>query len=91
MPRFVRIGHDVIHIPSLANVSMSRTCMGRPFLTFYYHNQHSQTISYGWGKWESCEKDMLTIKTAMMELEKVMSSVPLTEPETTTNPFPVTA
>jgi len=50
-------------------------------LTFYYHNQHSQTISYAWGKWEICEKDMLKVKTAMMELEKVMSSVPLTEPE----------
>lgn len=81
MPRFVRIGHDVIHIPSLANVSMSRSCLGRPFLTFYYHNQHSQTISYAWDKWEICEKDMLKVKTAMMELEKVMASVPLTEPE----------
>ena len=55
--------------------------MGRPFLTFYYHNQHSQTISYAWDKWEICEKDMLKVKTAMMELEKVMASVPLTEPE----------
>jgi hypothetical protein len=79
MPRFVRIHQQVIHIPSLANVSMGTTCLGQPFLTFYYHNQHSQIISYGWGKWEECEKDLIQIKTAMMETERVLSSVLLTE------------
>jgi hypothetical protein len=52
MPRFIRIHQQVIHIPSLANVSMGTSCTGQPFLTFYYHNQHSQTISYNWGKWD---------------------------------------
>jgi hypothetical protein len=79
MPRFVRIHQQVIHVPSLANVSMGTTCLGQPFLTFYYHNQHSQTISYGWGKWEECEKDLIQVKTAMMETERVLSSVLLTE------------
>lgn len=79
MPRFIRIHQQVIHIPSLANVSMGTTCLGQPFLTFYYHNQHSQTISYGWGKWEECEKDLIQVKTAMMETERVLSSVVLTE------------
>jgi hypothetical protein len=50
-------------------------------LTFYYHNQHNQTISYAWGKWEVCEKDMLKVKTAMMDIDKVMVSVLLTDPE----------
>jgi hypothetical protein len=79
MPRFVRIHQQVIHVPSLANVSMGTTCLGQPFLTFYYHNQHSQTISYGWGKWDECEKDLIQVKTAMMETERVLSSVLLTE------------
>lgn len=79
MPRFVRIHQQVIHIPSLANVSMGTNWLGQPFLTFYYHNQHSQTISYGWGKWEECEKDLIQVKTAMMETERVLSSVLLTE------------
>ena len=81
MPRFVRIGNDVVHIPSLANVNMSRSCMGNPYITLYYHNNHMQTVSYAWGKWSVCEKDMLTIKTAMMEIEKIMTPVPLTEPD----------
>ena len=81
MPRFVRIHQQVIHVPSLANVSMGTSCLGQPFLTFYYHNQHNQIISYGWGKWEECEKDMIRVKTSMMEIEKTLTSVPLTEPE----------
>jgi hypothetical protein len=79
MTRFVRIGQTVIHVPSLANVSMSTDCYGRPYLTFYYHNQHNQTITYGWGKWAECEKDMLRVKGSMMEIEKALSTVPLTE------------
>ena len=81
MPRFVRIHQQVIHVPSLANVSMGTTCLGQPFLTFYYHNQHSQTISYGWGTREECEKDMIRIKASMMEIEKTLQIISLTEPD----------
>jgi len=79
MPRFIRIHQQVIHIPSLANVSMGTSCTGQPFLTFYYHNQHSQTISYGWGKWDICEKDLIRVKASMIETEKTLESIPLTE------------
>lgn len=81
MPRFIRIHQSVIHIPSLANVSMGTSCLGQPFLTFYYHNQHSQTIVYGWGNWEECEKDLIRIKASMMDIEKTLGSIPLTEPD----------
>jgi hypothetical protein len=79
MPRFVRIGNEVIHIPSLANVSMGTTCLGAPFLCFYYHNQKNQTMSYGFGKWAACEADLIRVKTAMIEIEKVVGAIPLTE------------
>jgi hypothetical protein len=81
MPRFVRIHQHVIHVPSLANVSMGTNCLGQPFLTFYYHNQQSQVISYGFGKWEECEKDMIRVKASMIEVEKILEVIPLTEPE----------
>jgi hypothetical protein len=84
MPRFIRIHQQVLHVPSLANVSMGTTCLGQPFLTFYYHNQHNQTIVYRWGKWEDCEKDMIRIKTSMMEIEKTLGIIPLTDPEVVT-------
>ncbi len=79
MPRFVRIGNEVIHIPSLANVSMGTNCWGAPFLCFYYHNQKNQTMSYGFGKWPACEADLIRVKTAMIEIEKVVGVIPLTE------------
>ena len=79
MPRFVRISKEVIHIPSLANVSMGTTCLGAPFLCFYYHNQKNQTIAYGFGKWNDCERDLIRVKSAMIEIEKIIGEVPLTE------------
>ena len=84
MPRFIRIHQQVLHVPSLANVSMGTTCLGQPFLTFYYHNQHNQTIVYRWGKWEDCEKDMIRIKTSMMEIEQTLGIIPLPDPEVVT-------
>lgn len=81
MPRFVRIHQQVFHIPSLANVSMGTSWTGQPILTFYYHNQHNHTIWYPWGKWEECEQDMLQVKTAMMEVEQVLTNVFLTDPK----------
>ena len=79
VPRFVRIVNEVIHIPSLANVSMGTNCWGSPFLCFYYHNQKNQTMSYGFGKWAACEADLIRVKTAMIEIEKVVGVIPLTE------------
>ena len=91
MPRFVRIGNDVVHIPSVANLTMSRSCMRRPVLTIYYHNHRIQSVSYPWGKWDLCEKDMMAIKSAMMEIEKVLVSVPLTEPDPFVSAVPVSS
>jgi hypothetical protein len=79
VPRFVCISKEVIHIPSLANVSMGTTCLGAPFLCFYYHNQKNQTIGYGFGKWNDCERDLIRVKSAMIEIEKIIGEVPLTE------------
>ena len=80
MARFVRIGNNVVHIPSLANVSITTTCLGRPALCFYFHNQTQQNITYRWKTYDECEKDLLRVKSAMMEIEKAISAVPLTEP-----------
>jgi hypothetical protein len=34
-----------------------------------------------WGKWEECEKDMIRVKASMMEIEKTLEVIPLTEPD----------
>lgn len=79
MARFVRIGNNVVHIPSLANVSITTTCLGRPALCFYFHNQTHQQVSGIWASYEECERDLIRVKSAMMEIEKALIAVPLTE------------
>jgi hypothetical protein len=79
MARFVRIGNNVVHIPSLANVSITTTCLGRPALCFYFHNQTHQQVSGIWASYEDCERDLIRVKSAMMEIEKALVAVPLTE------------
>jgi hypothetical protein len=79
MVRFIRIANNVIHVPSLANVSIQTNCLGSPSLCFYFHNQTHKTVRYGWSAYTACEKDLMRVKAAMMEIEKVLSNVPLTE------------
>ena len=79
MARFVRIGNNVVHIPSLANVSIDTTCFGKPTLCFYFHNQTQKQVSGIWKIYEDCERDLIRVKSAMMEVEKALIAVPLTE------------
>ena len=78
MSRFLRVGSLVIHIPSLANVSMSSDCIGRSHLVLYYHTQKNQTIYCGNGL--ACEKEMMRLKTAMKAIEVALDGIPLVEP-----------
>jgi len=77
MSRFLRINNTVIHVPSLANVSMAVDCFGYPSLQLYYHTQKTQTLKCG-GHTE-CEKQMMRIKTAMKVIESELEAIPLVE------------
>ena len=79
MTRFIRVSNTIIHIPSLANVTMDTSCWGSPQLNLYYHVQAHKTISYTWGSWEACEKDLIRVKQAMVLSEKALENMPLTE------------
>jgi len=79
MTRFIRIGKTMVHIPSLANVTMETSCWGSPQLNLYYHVQAHKTINYSWAQWEACEKDLIRIKQAMVLSEKALENMPLTE------------
>lgn len=79
MTRFIRIGKTIVHIPSLANVTMDTSCWGSPQLNLYYHVQAHKTITYAWGSWEACEKDLIRVKQAMVLSEKALENMPLTE------------
>jgi len=79
MSRFLRINSTVIHVPSLANVSMTTNCLGSPRLCLYYHTQKTQVMNCG--NYEETEKQMMRIKKAMKSIEVALEDIPLVEPE----------
>jgi hypothetical protein len=81
MPRFLRLKNCMVHVPSLSSVSMASGCLGRPYLSLYYHmTKHVQKIRYR--EWDVCEKDFNRVKKAMNEIEVMLAPIPLTEEPT---------
>lgn len=79
MTRFIRIGKSMIHVPSVANVTMASNCMGKPSLSIFFHQQVQQEITYSWSQWENCQADLVRIKTALREVELALEKIPLME------------
>lgn len=79
MTRFIRIGKSMIHVPSVANVTMASNCMGKPSLSIFFHQQVQQEITYSWSQWENCEADLVRIKKALREVELALEKIPLME------------
>ena len=79
MSRFLRINSSVVHVPSLANVSMTTNCVGAPRLCLYYHTQKTQVMKCG--NYEETERQMMRIKTAMKAIEVALEGIPLVEPD----------
>jgi len=79
MTRFIRIGKSMVHVPSVANVTMASTCTGKPCLSIFFHQQVQQEISYSWSQWEDCQADLVRIKTALREIELALEKIPLME------------
>lgn len=77
MPRFLRIQNNMIHVPSLFNVSMGTSCLGYPYMHLSYHTKQQMKISYG--KWEECERDFNRVKSALKEVETALDGIILTE------------
>ncbi len=80
MPRFLRLGNEMIHVPSLSSATIGTNCFGRPLITLSYHA--TKNILYvRYSTWDSCQKDFNRIKNALNEVEDLLNKVPLTEPE----------
>ena len=81
MPRFLRIGNTMLHVPSLSSVTINTNCIGKPFIAVSYHT--TKNILYlNYRNWEECQKDFNRVKTAMAEVEHLLDTILLTEPET---------
>lgn len=78
MPHFLRVKNCALHVPSISNVIMNTTCLGRGCLQIYNHNSTKPTtLSYS--DKEAWWADYKRIKEAMAEVEKLLASLPLTD------------
>lgn len=78
MARFLRLKNVMVYVPSLSSVSMRTNCLGRPSLSLYYHNS-KETTKITYSQWSLCESDFNRVKTALVEVEALLSQLPLTE------------
>jgi copper chaperone CopZ len=83
MPRFLRLKNTVIHVPSVSNVSMGTSCLGKPYLAITYHTSKKvDTLCFS--SWSDCESGFNAVKEAVKEIDSLLVSVPLTAPEKVT-------
>ena len=80
MPRFLRVGNDMIHIPSLSSVTIGTTCFGKPYIALSYHAT-KKILCVSYKNWELCQIDFNRVKLAMGEVEELMGKILLTEPD----------
>jgi hypothetical protein len=80
MPRFLRLQNTVIHVPSVSDVSMGTSCLGKPYLSVSYHTAKKQDTLY-YKTWSDCETAFNSVKAAVKEIDTLLSSVPLTTPD----------
>jgi hypothetical protein len=80
MPRFLRLGNEMIHVPSLSSVTIRTNCFGRPLITLSYHTTKS-VLHLRYSNWDSCQKDFNQLKNALNEVEALLNKIPLTEPD----------
>ena len=83
MSRFLRLKNTIIHVPSVSNVSMGTSCLGKPYLSVSYHTGKKQdTLCYK--TWVECESAFNTVKNAVKEIDALLANVPLTSPSEVT-------
>jgi len=78
MPHFLRVQKTALHVPSISNVIMLTSCLGRAQLRIYFHNATKPTtLSYS--NQEVWWSDYTRIKEAMKEVSELLVKIPLTE------------
>jgi hypothetical protein len=78
MPHFLRIQKTALHVPSISNVIMLTSCLGRGQLRIYFHNTvKPTTLSYS--NQEAWWSDYTRIKEAMKEVSGLLAKLPLTD------------
>ena len=76
MSRLVRIlggGKKLVEISGLHGIWVGTDHLCQSTLTLYYLNHKTEKITYKYGEWEECKKDVKILEKAKMEFNKDMN------------------
>ena len=69
MSRSVRIGKRMVEISGLHGVWVGPNHLYQPRMTLFYLDKPVQQITYDYGKWADCDKDVKILKNAQKEFK----------------------
>jgi hypothetical protein len=69
MSRLVRIGNNMVELSGLHRIWVGSDHLCRSKMTLFYLNRPTETITYDYGKWADCDKDVKILKDAQKEFK----------------------
>jgi hypothetical protein len=69
MSRLVRIGNNMVELSGLHRIWVGPDHLCRSKMTLFYLNRPTETITYDYGKWADCDKDVQILKDAQKEFK----------------------
>ena len=69
----------LVHLPSVASLSLRKSVIGRPVLAIRYHNGRTESIRYGWLMWDQARWDYQTLQKSMITCWEVLKPIPWME------------
>ena len=67
--RLVRIGNNMVELSGLRDIWVGADHLCRSRMTLVYVNKPTQEITYDYGKWADCDKDVKILKDAQKEFK----------------------
>ena len=67
--RLVRIGNNMVELSGLHGIWVGADHLCRSKMTLFYLNRPVETITYDYGKWADCDKDVKILKNAQKEFK----------------------
>ena len=69
MSRLVHIGNKMVELSGLHGIWVGADHLCRSKMTLFYLNKPTQEITYDYGKWADCDKDVKILKDAQKEFK----------------------
>ena len=69
MSRLVRIGNNMVELSGLHGIWVGADHLCRSRMTLVYLDKPVQEITYDYGKWADCDKDVKILKNAQKEFK----------------------